>query len=197
MTTLSPTSLVVPVESEVNVLRKAWPLFLALGVVLTVLGVLAVGTALSGIATLATIFSFGILLVVGGVAQIATSFLARAWRGFFLHLLVGILYLVLGGLMIEHPSEAARGLTLMIAAAFLVGGLFRIAFSLAAERFPGWGWVLGNGIVTLIMGILIWRGWPESSVWVIGLFVGIDLFSAGGAWVLLALALRRHPTVPA
>jgi uncharacterized membrane protein HdeD (DUF308 family) len=197
MATLGQSSLVLPVESELNLLRKAWPLFLALGIVLSVLGVLAIGTALTGIATLVTILFFGILLLVGGGVQIATAFLSRAWRGFFLHVLVGILYLVLGGLMIEHPVAAARGLTLMIAAGFLVGGLFRIVFSLGSERFPGWGWVLGNGIVTLIMGILIWRGWPESAVWVIGLFVGIDLFSAGGAWVMFALALRRTPKVAA
>jgi uncharacterized membrane protein HdeD (DUF308 family) len=191
MTTLGQSSLVLPVESELNLLRKTWPFFLALGIVLSVLGALAVGTALSGIATLVTILFFGILLLVGGGVQIGTAFLARSWRGFFLHVLVGILYLVLGGLMMEHPDEVARGLTLMIAAAFLVGGLFRIVFALSADRFPGWGWVLGHGIVTLLMGVLIWRGWPESAVWVIGLFVGIDLFSAGGAWVLLALALRR------
>jgi uncharacterized membrane protein HdeD (DUF308 family) len=191
MTTLGQSSLILPAESELSLLRKTWPLFLALGIVLSVLGVLAVGTALSGIATLVTILFFGILLLLGGGVQVVTAFLARSWRGFFLHALVGILYLVLGGLMMEHPVGVAMGVTLMIACAFLVGGLFRIVFALGADRFPGWGWVLGHGIVTLLMGVLIWRGWPESSVWVIGLFVGIDLFSAGGAWVLLALALRR------
>jgi uncharacterized membrane protein HdeD (DUF308 family) len=95
--------------------------------------------------------------------------------------------------MVEHPVEPTRGLTLMIAAVFLIGGLFRIVYSLGAGRFPGWSWVLSNGIVTLFMGILIWVGWPASAVWVVGLFVGIDLFFAGGAWVFLALALRRLP----
>jgi uncharacterized membrane protein HdeD (DUF308 family) len=145
------------------------------------------------VTTLATLLLFGALLLVAGGVQIATAILTRTWRAFFLHLLVGILYLVLGGLMIEHPDRAARGLTLMIAAAFLIGGLFRIVFSLFSDSFPGWGWVLGNGVVTLVMGILIWRQWPASATWVIGLFVGIDLLGAGGAWVALALALRRPP----
>jgi uncharacterized membrane protein HdeD (DUF308 family) len=193
MTTLRQSSLLLPVESELNLLRKTWGWMLALGIVLSVLGVLAVGTALSGIATLTTILFFGILLLVGAGVQIATAILARTWRGVFLHLLVGILYLVLGALMIEHPVEAAKGLTLMIAAAFLVGGLCRIVFSLCSDRFPGWTWVLGNGIITAAMGILIWRQWPSSAVWVIGLFVGIDLFCAGAAWVTLALALRSNP----
>jgi uncharacterized membrane protein HdeD (DUF308 family) len=168
-------------------------LILALGVALTAVGIFAIFASLSGITTLVTILVFGILLVVAGVIQIATAIVARTRRGIFLHLLVGILYLVIGSLMIDHPVEVARGLTLMIAAGFLIGGLFRIVFSVGSERFPGWGWVLGNGIVTLILGIMIWRQWPASAVWVIGLFVGIDLFSAGGAWVLLALALRKLP----
>jgi uncharacterized membrane protein HdeD (DUF308 family) len=169
-------------------------LFLALGLGLCVLGICALGSVF--ITTLATILFIGILLVGGGVVQLATAVLARTGRAFFVHVLVGILYLVLGALMIEQPEKMARGLTLMIAAAFLVGGLFRIVFSLGSEHFPGWAWVLGNGIVTLLMGVLIWREWPESAVWVIGLFVGIDLLSAGATWVLLALALRRTRPAP-
>jgi uncharacterized membrane protein HdeD (DUF308 family) len=176
--------------SELNILRKSWPFLLVLGIGLSVLGLCAIGAAF--IATLATILVFGILLLVAGAVQVATALIARTWRGVFLHMLVGILYVVLGALMIEHPDRAARGLTLMIAAAFLIGGLFRIVFALGSEKFPGWDWVLGNGIVTLVLGILIWRQWPESSAWVIGLFVGIDLFSDGCAWVALALALRSR-----
>ena len=193
MTTLPQSSLLLPGESELNLLRKRWRWVLALGIVLSTLGVLAIGTALSGIATLTTILFFGIMLLVGAGVQLVTAILARTWRGVFLHLLVGILYLVVGALMIEHPVQAARGLTLMIAAAFLIGGLCRIVFSLGAARFPGWSWVLGNGVVTLAMGILIWRRWPSSAVWVIGLFVGIELFCAGAAWVTLALGLRDNP----
>src|SRR5215217_500487 len=107
-TTLPQSSLVLPVESELRLLRKTWPLFLALGILLSALGVLAVGTALSGISTLVTILFFAILLLVAGGVQVGTALLARGWRGFFLHALVGILYLVLGGLMLEHPVEAAK-----------------------------------------------------------------------------------------
>jgi uncharacterized membrane protein HdeD (DUF308 family) len=61
------------------------------------------------------------------------------------------------------------------------------------ERFHGWGWVLANGIVTLILGVLIWREWPESALWVIGMFVGIDMLFAGWSWVMTALAVRSVP----
>jgi uncharacterized membrane protein HdeD (DUF308 family) len=196
MAILGQSSLVMPVQTELNLLRRSWGLILALGLLLTAVGVAAVTIALSSFAfdwTVATILVFGILLAAAGVVQLATALIARTWRGVFLHLLVGVLYVVLGALMIRHPARAAAGITLMIAAGFLVGGLFRIVYSLGTDRFPGWGWVLGNGVVTLIMGVLIWAQWPESAEWVIGLYVGIDLFSAGGAWVVLALALRKKP----
>lgn len=168
-------------------LRKCWPWFLVLGSVLILLGLVAIGAQF--VATLTTVLVFGILLVIGGVVQIVNAVLARGGRGFFVHLLAGVLHLIVGGLMVEHPLRAAEGLTLMLAAAFLLGGSFRIIFVLS-ERFPGWPWVLVNGVITLLLGIAIWRQWPESSLWVIGLFVGIDLVFNGWSWVMLALAVR-------
>jgi uncharacterized membrane protein HdeD (DUF308 family) len=84
-------------------------------------------------------------------------------------------------------------LTRLTVADLLSSGDPARALSLGSERFPGWGWVLGNGGVTLILGVMIWRQWPQSAVRVSGLFVGIDLFSAGVSWVALALALRKNP----
>jgi uncharacterized membrane protein HdeD (DUF308 family) len=171
-------------------LRANWGWFLALGIALIVLGTLAIGAAF--IATLAVAVTFGILLLIGGGVQIASAFWARRWSGFFLQLLVGILYVVVGALMVEHPIGAAAGLTLMLAAYFLAAGLLRIVVALT-ERFHNWGWVLLNGVITLVLGVLIWRQWPESSLWVLGLFVGIDMIFSGWSWVMLALALRSLP----
>ena len=96
------------------------------------------------------------------------------------------------------PLVAAEGLdALLLAATFLAGGLIRIVITLL-DRFPGWPWVLLNGFVTLLLGILIWRQWPESSFWVIGLFVGIDLLFSGWSWVMLGLLVRdTGPQAPA
>jgi uncharacterized membrane protein HdeD (DUF308 family) len=179
-----------PWAEGLHALRKNWGWLVVLGIALIVLGVLAVGAAF--IATLATVTAFGILILIGGGVQLATAIWAGRWSGFFLHLLAGILYLIVGMLMIEHPVEAAAGITLMIAALFMVGGLFRIIVSLS-ERFHNWGWVLLNGIITLLLGILIWRQWPESSFWVIGLFIGIEMIFNGWAWVMLGLMVRAVP----
>src|SRR5262249_11784744 len=101
-------------------------------------------------------------------------------------------YAVLGFLLVQRPDAAAAGFTLVLAACFMVGGLFRIVSALV-DRFPGWGWVLLNGVVTLLLGALIWRGWPEDSLQFIGLFVGIDMVFAGWSWIMMALAVHSMP----
>jgi uncharacterized membrane protein HdeD (DUF308 family) len=134
---------------EANRVRKNWGWFLALGIVQIVVGMLAVSFAFS--ATLASVVTLGILLLIAAGAQMAAAIWAWDWRGFFLFLLLAILYAVTGFLMLQQPLLAAEGLTLMLAAAFLVGGMFRIVIALV-ERFPSWGWVLCNGIITVLLG---------------------------------------------
>jgi uncharacterized membrane protein HdeD (DUF308 family) len=168
-------------------LRKSSLWLLLLGALLIVVGMVAISS--SFIATLATVVIVGTLLMIGGAVEIIDAFLGHGWRGFWMHLLAGILYLVLGFLLVQRPVPAAAIFTLMLAAAFFVGGLFRIIVALS-ERFYGWGWVLLNGIVTLALGILIWREWPEAAFWVIGLFVGIDMVFAGWSLVITALTIR-------
>jgi uncharacterized membrane protein HdeD (DUF308 family) len=117
--------------------------------------------------------------------------MVRNGRGFALHLLSAALYLLVGLFMLEDPGRAAAVLTLLLAASFLVGGLLRILSS-ALVQVPGWPWILLNGLVDLILGILILSGWPESSFWVIGLFVGIDLLFHGWSWIILGLTVRKQ-----
>jgi uncharacterized membrane protein HdeD (DUF308 family) len=183
-----PTSL--PGLAGLENLRKNWWLMLLMGIAIVLIGTFAVIWACT--ATIATIFLFGVLLCVGGVLQIIEAFYARGWGGFFLSVLFGILYVIVGLLIIEHPVAAAAGLTLMIGAALIVGGLVRIVIAVL-ERFSHWGWVLLNGIITLVLGIMIWRRWPEDTLWIIGLFVGIEMIFCGWTWVMLALALRSAP----
>ena len=82
-------------------------------------------------------------------------------------------------------------ITLLLVASFLVGGVLRIVTA-AAERFPAWPWAVLTGVVDLVLGVMIASGWPESSLWVIGLFLGIDLIFHGWSWVILALTVRTY-----
>jgi uncharacterized membrane protein HdeD (DUF308 family) len=185
----TPASLAAAPYDERASLRPLWWLFLALGLVSVIVGLLAISSAF--VATLASVVVFGVLLLVAGITEIIHAVMMRHSRHFALHLLGATLYLVIGVFLLEDPVRAAAVLTLLLAASFFVGGVLRVLFSIIG-RFPSWPWVLLNGVVDLILGVLIWRGWPESSLWVIGLFVGIDLLFHGWSWVILALAVRTY-----
>jgi uncharacterized membrane protein HdeD (DUF308 family) len=174
-------------------LHQHWLLFLILGCAVSLVGTLAI--IFSVIATLATVTIFGTFLLLAGVMHLVNAITGRNWRGFFVHLLIGVLYAVAGIVMLNHPLGAAAGLTLMIAAIFMAGGILRIIVSLV-ERFYAWPLVLLGGFVSLFLGVFIWRHLPEASLLVIGLFVGIELVFSGCSWVMLALTVRtlRQPT---
>jgi uncharacterized membrane protein HdeD (DUF308 family) len=178
---------------ELAQVRTQWWCFLLLGIVLTVLGALAVGCGVTAIyLSVITVALFGFLLLFGGLAQIVSAFWAGRWSGFLLHVLIGILYVVVGYLIVDAPAASAVALTLVLAAYLIVGGVFRIISALAT-RFHGWGWVLLNGAISVMLGIMIYKGWPSTGLWVIGLFVGIDLMFNGLSWIIFALDLRRMP----
>ena len=175
------------IRHELHALRDQWWCFLVLGAALVIMGAVAVSS--SFFATAAFVVFFGFLTLAAGVIQIISSFWAGRWSGMLLHLLIGVLYVVVGLMVIDAPVESAIALTLVIAAFLIMGGIFRIVAALT-QQFSGWGWVLLNGVVTLLLGVLIYRQWPASGFWVIGLFVGIEMIFNGWAWIMLALGLR-------
>ena len=187
MTLPSGAGSINPRYEECLRLHGCWGWFILLGFLLMVVG--AVAMSATFVAGLATVFYLGFLLLGGGVVQIVNAFVARSWGGFFLHLLSGMLHVIVGLLMIEQPLRAAAALTLLLAAVFTVGGELRIMLSLL-DRFAGWGWVLINGVIALLLGIAIWRQWPDSTEWVIGLFVGIDMLFNGWSWIMLGLLVK-------
>lgn len=177
-------------RNELEALHRDWGWYLALGIALIVLGTFALGWAV--LATFAAVLAYGILLLIAGVAQALGAFWSRRWSGFFLHLLEGVLYIVLGLLFLRRPGVAAAALTLLIACVLMVGGIFRIAGAVSL-RFPNWGWAALSGAVSLALGLMIWSEWPASSLLVIGVFLGIEMIFNGWFWVALALSLRKLP----
>lgn len=171
-------------------LKRKWGWFVALGGLLVVLGSLAMGSAL--LTTLATVVLIGSLMLVAGVAQMLSAFSVKAWGGFFVDLLSGVLYAVTGFLVMMHPGAASLTLTLLIALMLIFSGIFRIVLAVMV-RFPHWVWILLHGVITLALGISIWNKWPADSLWVIGLFVGIDLIFNGWSLVMLGFAARNLP----
>lgn len=185
MTELSITSLHLVGVDELKK-RSGW--FIGLGIILVVLGTLALGSAM--VFTLASMVFIGSLLVVGGVLQTAHAFLSKRWGGFFVDLLTGVLNIVVGLLIAAHPAAVAAALTLLIAMFLILGGLFRIMLAMAI-RFHHVVWLVLHGVISVALGVMILQQWPVSGLWVIGLFIGIDMVFNGWSLIMLGLAARN------
>lgn len=170
---------------------RFWGWFLGLGITLIVLGSAAI--ALPLIAALTANFTIGWLLAVGGGAYLIQTFRCRNWKGFAIHLLFGLLYLASGVLLLIYPFAGVLALTLILAATFMVEGIFRIllAFRLGPQRHRAW--VMASGVMALIAGVLIWAQWPSTAAWALGLVVGWQLLFSGISLVLLGLTAREAP----
>lgn len=114
--------------------------------------------------------------------------------GTFLHLVAGILGVLIGLLIVTHPVAGALAWTLLFAAFFTVMGIFRIVAA-SRLRFPNWGWAVFDGVVTLLLGIVVWLAWPWSGFWFLGLAVGISLVLRGWSYVMFSLAIRNLPVL--
>ncbi len=168
---------------------KNWGWFFIWGIALFILGLVAIGAT-----TLTTLFSMiflGSLLLIGGIVVIIDtfSFWWHKWSGFFLHSLIGILYCAMGVMFIKNPAVASISITLLLGIFYIIIGIFRTINSFSLKT-PQWGWGFFNGLVSLLLGILILSSWPASGLFIIGLFVGIDLLFSGITYMMAALAAR-------
>ncbi|WP_414463606.1 HdeD family acid-resistance protein [Hyphomicrobium sp. DY-1] len=168
-------------------LVQYWGWFLAFGIALVALGMAAVIRSMA--ATVASMVFFGWLLVIASGIEIAQAIMIGHWAGVFHHLLAAILFGVTGLLIVARPLASAEVVTMFMAMFFIVGGLFHLISSIVLA-LPGWGWQAMDGIISFALGLLVLAQWPASGLWVIGLFIGIDLIFYGWAWVALALGLR-------
>jgi uncharacterized membrane protein HdeD (DUF308 family) len=182
--------LIAELRHGLHALRGNWYWFVILGVALVVLGLIAMGSAF--IASLAVAVAIGTLLVLGGIVEALGAFWCRGWSGFFLHLLSGVLSIVVGLMFLRAPLNALLALTLLAACFLMVGGVFKIVAAVS-YRFAAWGWPLASGVIDVLLGLLIWQDLPESALWVVGLYVGINLLFRGFNWIALGLAVRSLP----
>lgn len=176
------------VADHLHAVRASWGWFAVLGIAFIVLGFVALAHVLAS--TVATVFYVGLLVAVGGVVQVIHAFRVQGWGRFFYWLVAGLLYVVAGGLMFSNPLLAAGVLTLMIGVALAVEGIFRIVAGFGARPGQGWVWIVVSGLVTLLLGLIIIARWPVNSVYILGLFLGVDLIVNGVGTLLFGLALR-------
>ena len=178
----------------IDEVRKSWGWFLVFGVLLMILGAACVGKAQT--ATTFSILALGWVLAISGVVWLVSSFYAWSWGGFFVYLLNAIIRGVTGYLLIRHPDAGAEGVTMLLAALFIVGGLFRAAGA-SVIQFPRWGWTVFAGLVSVALGVYLVATWSTSSTFFVGIAIGIDLIFDGTALMGFAGAIHSLPNVRA
>lgn len=166
-----------------------WGWLVGLGVVSTLLGVVGLGMTFG--LTLAGILFFGVLLLVGGLLQLFDAFKYSGWKSTFLQAAIALVYVLAGFLMVVDPAGAAVALTLFLGAALIAAGVLRVVICIQHRDQRGWVWMAAGGAASIALGGVILAGWPVSGLWVIGLFIAIELLINGWTAIFLGLAARR------
>jgi uncharacterized membrane protein HdeD (DUF308 family) len=183
---------IAKIQSAVaNALHEHWKLYLAEGIALVVLGVIAI--LIPPIATLAVTIVLGWLFLVSGVIGLFTTFWMRQAPGFWWSLISAVLAVVVGGLLLTRPVSGALSLTIVVVVFFIIEGVTSIMFALDHKReLSGrWGWMLMSGIIDLLLAALVFTGLPSTAAWAIGLLVGINMVFGGLALIAMALHARN------
>jgi uncharacterized membrane protein HdeD (DUF308 family) len=166
-----------------------WGWFFVWGVALLVLGIFAI--MFTSLATVLSVIVLGFVIFTSGIVILIDSFTFwwKKWRGFSLHFLMGLLYVLVGLSLIGLPILASLSLTLMLGMFYTFIGLSRLYYAFTMKS-PRWGWTFFNGLIALLLGVLILMQWPASGLFIIGLFIGIDLIFTGWAYIMAALGAR-------
>lgn len=168
--------------------KRGW--IVALGIIYLVAGLVALGSVV--MATIVSVFVVGIMMLIAGVAEVINAFQIKSWGRFLLWLLLGVLYIVAGFLTFENPLLAAALLTLLLGVSLTASGIMRIILAFGVKEGTPWIWVVLSGAITLLLGLVILAHWPVSSLYILGLFLGIDLVIAGAGWIAVGLGLGRR-----
>jgi len=185
-TATSPATAPLPVLGD---LVHNWGWLLAQGLLLVVLGTVGLGMTIW--LTLASVFIFGIFLVIGGGVQIFQTFKCKGWESILWHGLIAVLYLLAGLSIMTDPLAASTLITLLLAGALIGIGVVRLIMAFQLRGLKNWGWPLVGGIAAIVLGFMILARWPVSGFWVIGLFVAIEMIFSGWSSIFIALAARE------
>jgi uncharacterized membrane protein HdeD (DUF308 family) len=183
MSNIAETAELAPLRA-----KSGW--IVALGVVYVIAGVIALGSIV--FATVVSVFVVGVMMLIAGVAEVFNAFQVKTWGKFLLWLVLGALYIVAGFVTFENPLLAAAVLTLLLGFSLLASGVMRIVLAFSMKDEMPWIWVAVSGVITLLLGLIVLAHWPVSSLYILGLFLGIDLVIAGVGWIGIGLGLKRR-----
>ena len=186
------TAQVVLVELEE--LPRKWRWLLALGILMLVTG--SLGLYMSVVMTLVTVFFFGAMILVNGTFSLVQTIIdgEEKWKGRLVHVLLALFYIAAGALILVNPVAASAALTLLLGAMFMAIGITRIIHGFRCKkRGWRWGWPLVIGVIDIIFALILALSWPLSGLWVIGLFVSVELLMYGWMLTFTAMAVRKSP----
>jgi len=175
------------VAASVQSVRSNWGWYLTLGIILIAAGVFAM--IYQGTATQASVVVFGALLILAGVAQLVAAFQSRGAGHVLLFLLISVLDVVVGYMLIQHPDAGAQTLTLLLAALFVFTGIYTFVAAMWLQ-LPNYGWYALSGIVSVVLGVMLWAQYPTSAQWFIGFAVGLYFVFGGIAWCSFAIKVK-------
>jgi uncharacterized membrane protein HdeD (DUF308 family) len=171
--------------------HSKWGWFVALGIALVLLGIFALGDVVA--VTLASAIFVGAMFLVGGIFHLIHAFMVKTWAGFLLNAVAGVVY-ILGGIMIMgEPIQGALVITIFLIAALVIGGTLRIVVALRHREMGGWWLMVLSGLISVVIGALLYASLPWSGLWVLGTLIGVELIVQGVTWLGFGMALRRLP----
>lgn len=175
---------------DVKSVQRHWCWLLGLGIFFLILGFIGLGMVIS--LTIVSMYFFAALLVISGISHLVDGFKHCGWQGMIWQVLVAFLYLGAGAVVFYDPVLASTLITAMLAGALIFIGLVRIVMAFSLKTSTGWLWMLLAGVSALILGFLILMQWPISGLWVIGLFIAIDMMMTGWTYIFISCALKRQ-----
>ena len=166
-------------------IKKDAGLTMLLGGVMVLVGFLSMGSPL--VAGLSVTMAVGIMLVIGGIGQLV--FAVKTGTGLF-SIVMGALTVILGAYMLSNIGSALASLTIFIAAYFIIEGITEAIMAFQLKPARGWGWALFSGLITVLLGAMIWNQFPLSGAWAIGTLVGIKLVFSGWSLLMFGMVAR-------
>jgi uncharacterized membrane protein HdeD (DUF308 family) len=170
-------------------IKRASGWSIALGVLMIILGIIAMLAPWEFGIVIALII--GWMAIFNGVAQIIYGIRTHAGGRTVLEVILGLIYIIAGIYLLMHPVGGLLVLTIFLASFLIVYGIFALVLAFHMRPLPGWGWVLFDAIITILLGVLIWAHWPMNAEWVVGTLFGISILVSGVTRLMVSMAFRR------
>ena len=174
-------------EVTTKTVKKFKGALIVFGILNIIFGFIAMGAPLMTGAAITIII--GVMLIMSGIVELVHAFSGNGWKAGIFDFIGGALALIGGGLIISRPLLGLALLTLILVFYFIVDGITRIIAAFQVKPTPGWGILLIGGLASLVLGIMIWRRWPLSGLWAIGILVGIKIMFAGWSMLFMGTAV--------